>query len=137
MIGPNWTCAVPFFPALPERIRWLHGLDCHAISFASCNNLQIEHASQAPRWRKQVDCRDWATPRRTNPSTADPTPQKCPSAVSKKHFSGCCGQGALKLSTGRTLLILFMSDGLLTLNTSGVCFEISCDLSQDDFRLSV
>ena len=32
MIGTNWACAILFFPALPERICWLRGLDCHAIS---------------------------------------------------------------------------------------------------------
>ena len=47
-----------------------------------CNNLQIEHASQAPHWRKQVDlqrlCDNFFAPKRTNPSTADPTPQNFP-----------------------------------------------------------
>ena len=51
MIGVRWACAVLFFPALPERTRWLHGLDCHRLS------MQARHLTGENRWT----CRDWAT----------------------------------------------------------------------------
>ena len=48
-----------------------------------CNNLQTEHASQAPHWRKQVELQRLGdnifAPKKGNPSTTDPTPQKFPS----------------------------------------------------------
>ena len=81
MIGTKWAFAVLFFPALPERTRWLRGLDCHAISLATTCRLSTH--SQAPHWRKQVDLQrlgdKFFAPKRTNPSTTDPTPQKFPS----------------------------------------------------------
>ena len=59
MIGARWACAVLFFPALPERTRWLHGLDCHTISFTTTCRLstQARHLTGENRWT----CRDWAT----------------------------------------------------------------------------
>ena len=48
-----------------------------------CNNLQIEHASQAPHCIQQVGLQTLGdkifAPKKTNPSTTDPTPQKFPS----------------------------------------------------------
>ena len=55
-----------------------------AIKFP-CHNLQIEHASQAPHWRKQVDLQRLGdkifAPKKANPSTTDPIPQKFQSDV--------------------------------------------------------
>ena len=48
-----------------------------------CNNLQIEHASQAPHCIQQVGLQrlddKMFAPKKANPSTTDPTPQKFPS----------------------------------------------------------
>ena len=69
MSGSNWACAVLFFTALPQRTRWLRGLDCYTISLATtCRlNTQARHLTGESRWT----CRDWATifgPKRTNPA---------------------------------------------------------------------
>ena len=47
-----------FFPALPQRTRWLHGLDCHTIYLATTCRLstQARHLTGYNRWT----CRDWA-----------------------------------------------------------------------------
>ena len=81
MIGTTWACAVLFFPALPERPRWLRGLDCHTVSLATTCRLstQTRHLTGESRWT----CRNWVTnflpQKRPIRSTTDPTPQKFPS----------------------------------------------------------